>query len=113
MALIKNAVSPRMGRKDIIKIDADIHVDLDIIGYIAPNVTINIIRDGKRQEKKTIGLPSLLCGVIRCKNPRCITSTEQELPSASSSPTVKTGSTAVSTAKQRLPPRSECPRRFQ
>lgn len=80
VALIKNAVSPRMGRKDIIKIDADIHVDLDIIGYIAPNVTINIIRDGKRQEKKTIGLPSLLCGVIRCKNPRCITSTEQELP---------------------------------
>lgn len=52
MALIKNAVSPRMGRKDIIKIDADIHVDLDIIGYIAPNVTINIIRDGKRQEKR-------------------------------------------------------------
>ena len=80
VALIKNAVSSRMGRKDIIKIDADIDVDLDVIGYVAPNVTINIIRDGARIEKKTIDLPTLLSGVIRCKNPRCITSTEQELP---------------------------------
>ncbi len=80
VAVIKNASSPRMGRKDIIKIDADIAVDLDIIGYVAPNVTINIIRDCKRCEKRTIDLPQLLTGVIHCKNPRCITSTEPALP---------------------------------
>ena len=79
VAIIKNASSSAMGRKDIIKIDADIPVNLDIIGYVAPNVTINIIRDGKLAEKKSIGLPKLLTNVIKCKNPRCITSTEQEL----------------------------------
>ena len=79
VAIIKNANSSAMGRKDIIKIDADIAVDLDIIGYIAPNVTINIIRDGKLVEKKSIELPKILKNVIKCKNPRCITSTEQEL----------------------------------
>ena len=66
-------------RKDIIKIDADIPVNLDIIGYVSPNVTINIIRDGRLCEKKSIGLPTSLTNVIKCKNPRCITSTEQEL----------------------------------
>lgn len=79
VAIIKNANSSAMGRKDIIKIDADIAVDLDIIGYVAPNVTINIIRDGKLIEKKSIELPKILKNVIKCKNPRCITSTEQEL----------------------------------
>ncbi len=79
VAIIKNANSSAMGRKDIIKIDADIEVNLDIIGYVAPNVTINIIRDGKLAEKKSIGLPTILTNVIKCKNPRCITSTEQEL----------------------------------
>ncbi len=79
VAIIKNANSSAMGRKDIIKIDADIAVDLDIIGYVAPNVTINIIRDGKLVEKKSIELPKILKNVIKCKNPRCITSTEQEL----------------------------------
>ena len=79
VAIIKNANSSAMGRKDIIKIDADIEVNLDIIGYVAPNVTINIIRDGKLTEKKSIGLPTILTNVIKCKNPRCITSTEQEL----------------------------------
>lgn len=79
VAIIKNANSSAMGRKDIIKIDADITVDLDIIGYVAPNVTINIIRDGKLVEKKSIELPKILKNVIKCKNPRCITSTEQEL----------------------------------
>ena len=79
VAIIKNANSSAMGRKDIIKIDADIPVDLDIIGYVAPNVTINIIRGGKLCEKKSIGLPKILKSVIKCKNPRCITSTEQEL----------------------------------
>ncbi len=79
VAIIKNAVSSQMGRKDIIKIDADIPVNFDIIGYVAPNVTVNIIRGGKLVEKKAIGLPETLIDVIKCKNPRCITSTEQEL----------------------------------
>lgn len=79
VAIIKNAASSAMGRKDIIKIDADIEVNLDIIGYVAPNVTINIIRDSALVEKKSIGLPKMLTNVIKCKNPRCITSTEQEL----------------------------------
>ncbi len=79
VAIIKNAQSSQMGRKDIIKIDADIPVNLDIIGYVAPNVTINIIRGGELVEKRAIGLPETLVDVIKCKNPRCITSTEQEL----------------------------------
>lgn len=79
VAIIKNAVSSAMGKKDIIKIDADIPVNLDIIGYVAPNVTINIIRDGTLCEKRAISLPTTLKNVIKCKNPRCITSTEQEI----------------------------------
>lgn len=79
VAIIKNAVSSAMGRKDIIKIDADIEVNLDIIGYVAPNVTINIIQGGVLVEKKSIDLPETLVDVIKCKNPRCISSTEQEL----------------------------------
>lgn len=79
VAIIKNAVSSAMGKKDIIKIDADIPVNLDIIGYVAPNVTINIIRGGELVEKKAIGLPEVLTNVIKCKNPRCISSTEQEI----------------------------------
>ena len=79
IALIKNVNSRKMGKKDIIKIDAEIEIDLDIIGYISPNVTVNIIRQGELIEKKTISLPKTLTDVIRCKNPRCITSCEQEL----------------------------------
>lgn len=79
VAIVKNANSPRMGKKDIIKIAANIPVDLDVIGYVAPDVTINVIRDGKLVEKKSIELPLTLTNVIKCKNPRCITSTEQEL----------------------------------
>ena len=79
IALIKNVNSRKMGKKDIIKIDAAIEINFDIIGYISPNVTVNIIRDGELIEKKTIALPKILTGVIRCKNPRCITSCEQEL----------------------------------
>ena len=79
IAIIKNVNSVKMGKKDIIKIDADIKVNMDIIGYIAPDVTVNIIKDGKIVEKKTIALPETLTNVIHCKNPRCITSTEQEL----------------------------------
>ena len=80
VAIIKNVHSVKLGKKDIIKIDADIPVDLDVIGYVDPDATVNIIRDGKLVEKKIIGMPELLTNVIKCKNPRCITSTEQELP---------------------------------
>ncbi len=79
VAIIKNVVSKKMGKKDIIKIDADIPVDLNVIGYVDPGATVNIIRDGKLVEKKIIGTPDRLVNVIKCKNPRCITSTEQEL----------------------------------
>jgi len=79
IALIKNVNSRKMGKKDIIKIDAAIPINFDIIGYVSPNVTVNIIREGVLVEKKTIALPQVLTGVIRCKNPRCITSCEQEL----------------------------------
>ena len=80
VAIIKNAASRKRGRKDIIKIDADIPVSLDVLGYVDPGVTVNIIRDGVRVEKRTIAMPEELVNVIRCKNPRCITSCEQELP---------------------------------
>ena len=80
IAIIKNATSAKLGKKDIIKIDADIEVNMDILGYIDPGITVNIIKDGVRVEKKTMSLPKQLVNVISCKNPRCITSTEQELP---------------------------------
>jgi aspartate carbamoyltransferase regulatory subunit len=80
VAIIKNAVSSKMGRKDIIKIDAAIDVDLDLLGYIAPGATIDIIRGGVLTEKKSPDLPETLTGVLKCKNPRCISATEQELP---------------------------------
>ncbi|MBR2489542.1 MAG: aspartate carbamoyltransferase regulatory subunit [Clostridia bacterium] len=80
IALIKNAPSRKMGKKDIIKIDADIELDTEIIGYIDPDITVNIIKNGKNVEKKTIELPQKLTNVLKCKNPRCISATEQELP---------------------------------
>lgn len=80
VALIKNVTSRKTGKKDIIKIDSDFDVDTDILGYVDPGVTINIIRDGKIAEKRTLELPTELTDVLKCKNPRCITSTEQELP---------------------------------
>ncbi len=80
VALIRNVPSRKMGKKDIIKIDADIEVNTDIIGYIDPDITVNIIKDGKNVEKKSIELPQKLTNVLFCKNPRCISATEQELP---------------------------------
>ena len=77
VAIIKNVHSKKMGRKDIIKVDAAIDVDIDAIGYVDPNATVNIIRDGKLAEKRDICLPEQLVNVIRCKNPRCISTTEQ------------------------------------
>lgn len=79
VAVIRNVHSQKMGKKDIIKIDADISVNLDVIGYVDPDATVNVIKDGLLVEKKTIARPKTLTGVIRCKNPRCITTTEQEL----------------------------------
>ena len=79
VALIKNVNSKLMGKKDIIKIDAQLDVDLDAIGYVDPNATVNIIKDGKLVEKKKLLLPETIKNVIKCKNPRCITTTEQEL----------------------------------
>ncbi len=79
VAMINNVVSRKMGRKDIIKIDAMIDIDFDVIGYVDPDATVNVIRGGELVEKKRIGMPEQLVNVIHCKNPRCITSCEQEL----------------------------------
>ena len=79
IAIIKNVNSKKMGKKDIIKIDADIPVDLDLIGYIDPDATVNVIKNGVLVEKRKPELPEVLTDVIKCKNPRCITSVEQEL----------------------------------
>ena len=79
VAIIKNVTSRKMGKKDIIKIDADIPVNLDVIGYVDPNVTVNIIKDSILVDKRVIEMPENLVNVIKCKNPRCITSCEQEL----------------------------------
>ena len=82
VAIIKNVHSNKMGKKDIIKVDAAIDLNTDVIGYVDPDATVNVIRDGKLVEKKAIELPERLVNVIRCKNPRCISSAEQELPQA-------------------------------
>ncbi|CUX71532.1 MULTISPECIES: aspartate carbamoyltransferase regulatory subunit [Clostridia] len=81
VAIIKNARSNKMGKKDIIKIEGGLdHIDLDILGYIDHNITVNIIRDNLIVEKKALSLPKKITNVIQCKNPRCITSIEQGLP---------------------------------
>ena len=79
VAIIKNVTSKKLGKKDIIKIDSEIPVDVNIIGYADPHATINIIKNGTLTEKLTLDLPEKLTNVIKCKNPRCITSCEQEL----------------------------------
>ena len=79
VALIKNAISNKMGKKDIIKIDADIPVSFDVIDYVDPGATVNFIKDGHLVQKRRIEMPERLVNVIRCKNPRCISMVEQEL----------------------------------
>ena len=79
VAMIKNADSPKLGKKDILKISTLLDLDLDVLGYLDPGITINVIRDGKVAERRKIGLPERVVGVIKCKNPRCITSVEQEI----------------------------------
>ena len=79
VAIIRNVHSAKMGKKDIIKIDSPVHVDLDVLGYIDSNITVNIIREGVRVAKKHVELPRKLVNIIRCKNPRCITVAESQL----------------------------------
>ena len=79
VAMIKNADSEKKGRKDIIKIGQVIDLDFDVLGYIDPGITVNIIRDGKLVKREHLTLPERVTDIIRCKNPRCITTTEQEL----------------------------------
>ncbi|MDD8049676.1 MAG: aspartate carbamoyltransferase regulatory subunit [Thomasclavelia sp.] len=79
VAIIMNVKSNKMGRKDIIKIDNDYEIDLDVLGYIDPNITVSIIKDKKTIEKKKLKLPKRIVNVAKCKNPRCITSVETHL----------------------------------
>lgn len=80
VAIIKHVSSKKMGFKDIIKIDSEMQIDLDVLGYIDSDITVNIIKDGVLCEKKKLTLPTQIKDVIKCKNPRCITTTEQDLP---------------------------------
>ena len=78
VAMIEKAESPKMGKKDIIKIGQVMDINFDVLGYIDPGITVNIIRDGKVAERRQMSLPDRVVGVLKCKNPRCMTSTEQE-----------------------------------
>ena len=79
VAMIKNAESTKKGRKDIIKVGQVIDLDFNVLGYIDPGITVNIIRDGKLAKREHLTLPERIRGILRCKNPRCITSVDQEL----------------------------------
>lgn len=80
VAIIKNADSKKYGKKDIIKIDKAINIDFDVLGYIDERITVNIIKDGKLLKREHLETPDEIRNVIKCKNPRCITTIEQELP---------------------------------
>ncbi|MCQ2520707.1 MAG: aspartate carbamoyltransferase regulatory subunit [Lachnospiraceae bacterium] len=81
VAIIKNAKSNKMGKKDILKVECNVEMlDLDVLGFIDHSITVNVIKNGERIEKKILTLPREITNVIKCKNPRCITSIEQELP---------------------------------
>lgn len=79
VAIIRNVVSKKMGKKDIIKIDGEVNIDFDALGYIEPDATVNVIKNEQLIEKKKLSMPQKITNVIKCKNPRCITTTEQEL----------------------------------
>ena len=79
VAMIKNAESPKLGKKDIIKISTLLDLDLDVLGYLDPGITVNVIRNSEVAERRKVALPERVVGVIKCKNPRCITSVEQEI----------------------------------
>ena len=80
VAILKNVVSGKLGKKDIIKIEDKIDVDLDVLGFIDPNITVNVVEGGRITRKRKLQLPAQVTNVAKCKNPRCITSIEQELP---------------------------------
>ncbi len=80
VAIIKNATSNKMGKKDIIKIQTDKPLNLDLLGFIDDHITVNVVKDNKIIQKTKITLPEKVTNIIKCKNPRCITSIEQELP---------------------------------
>lgn len=81
VAIIKNARSNKLGKKDILKVECDINMlDLDVLAFIDHNITVNVIKDCKIVDKKELVLPKMIKNVIKCRNPRCITSIEQELP---------------------------------
>ena len=80
IAIMQNVKSDKMGKKDIIKIDKNMDVNLDVIGYIDPSVTVSIIKDGVTNEKKKVALPKKLINIKKCKNPRCITAIEPDIP---------------------------------
>lgn len=80
VAILRNVTSKTKGRKDIIKIDSLIDIDLNVLGYIDPGITVNIVQNGEIVDKRHLELPEEVTNVIHCANPRCITSTEQELP---------------------------------
>ncbi|MBQ2896762.1 MAG: aspartate carbamoyltransferase regulatory subunit [Clostridia bacterium] len=79
VAIIKNATSKKMGKKDIIKIDGNIELNLEVLGYINHDATVNVVKNGEIVEKKHLELPETVTDVIKCKNPRCITTTEQDI----------------------------------
>lgn len=79
VAIIKNVKSKKSSKKDIIKIDSDIDINMDILGYIDTNITVNVIKDGEIIKKTHMELPEKLVNIVKCKNPRCITSAEQDV----------------------------------
>ena len=79
VALLRNVSSQKLGRKDIIQIDQEFDLNLDLVGFVDPQATVVVIKNGEIVEKKKLDLPEVLINVIRCKNPRCITQTEQEI----------------------------------
>ena len=113
VAIIKNARSNKMGRKDIIKIECPIdQIDLDALGFIDHNITINIIKDDKIVEKKTLSLPKEIHNVVSCKNPRCISSIEQELEQVFVLTDPVKGSTAANTAKSSITDIRKLPNKY-
>lgn len=80
VAIIKNAKSNKLGKKDIIKVENEINLDLTVLGFIDPNITINVIDNDKIVDKINLQLPEEVTNIVKCKNPRCITSIEQEIP---------------------------------
>ncbi len=101
VAIIKNARSGKMGKKDILKVECDIDMlDLDVLAFIDHNITVNVIKNGEIVEKKVLVLPKQIKNVIKCRNPRCITSIEQGLPHVFVLSDEKKRSTAANTAKK-------------